>query len=225
MKHHRSIYLLLIYFAVSIGLTACVPPPPPPTPPMPTAEDHFRSGLSYFKDGYFDSAISEFQAAIGLRPNYTEAYYYLGQSYEKKNMVDKAETAYRDAIRTNSRYLEAHEALGLLLFRLNRFPEAKPELEMAVNLGSVSPEVCTKLGEIYLAERQCPKALEMFKKALSLNSNFYPAQDGLKRAQAICRPGSSGYKPPTPATPGSDKGVKKLRTFQGGGKALSPEEF
>ncbi|MCX7822628.1 MAG: tetratricopeptide repeat protein [Syntrophobacterales bacterium] len=221
MKNHRMIRFLLVCVVLS-GLMACVPPPPPPTPPTPTAEDHFRSGLSYFKDGYFDSAISSFQAAIGLRPNYTEAYYYLGQSYEKKNMVDKAEAAYRDAIRTNPRYLEAHEALGLLLFRLNRFPEAKPELEMAVNLGSVSPEVYTKLGEIYLAERQCQRAIDMFKKALSLNSNFYPAQDGLKRAQAICKVPGSGYKPPTD---GDKRGTKKLRTFQGGGKAISPEEF
>lgn len=223
MKRDRRKLVMLLggFLFMVIGLNACAPPPPPPTPPMPTAEDHFRSGLSYFKDGYFDSAISEFQAAVSLNPNYTEAYYYLGQAYEKKNMVDRAESAYRDAIRTNARYLEAHEALGMLLYRLNRFPEAKSELEMAVSLGSVSPDIHAKLGEIYLVERQCQKAIQMFEKALSLNSNFYPAQDGLKRAKAVCGPG--GRRPPYP--PGADGGVKKLKTFQGGGKAIRPEEF
>ncbi len=209
----------ILSIVLMVGVVACVSPPPP-LPPTPTAEEHFRQGMSLLRDGYYDGAITSFQTAVSMNPNYTEAHYYLGQAYEKKNMDAKAEVAYRDCIRTNARYVQAHEALGLLLYRLSRFPEAKAELEMAVSLGSVSPEVYTKLGEIYLVERQCVKARQMFEKALSLNSSFYPAQDGLKRAKTTCGGGDGGgYRPP------SDGGTKKLKTFQGGGKALDPKDF
>ncbi|MBW1974299.1 MAG: tetratricopeptide repeat protein [Deltaproteobacteria bacterium] len=212
MKRQVSLLRFLCLIIVGIALASCATPPPPP-PPEPTAEDHFRSGMSYLNDGYYDAAISEFKAAISMNPAYKEAHYYLGQAYEKKGMDAQSEQAYKDAIRIDPRYIQAHEALGLLLYRLNRFPEAKAELEMAVNLNSVLPEIYTKLGEIYLTEKCCLKARNMFKKALEINSEFYPAKDGLKRAQRLC--GRPPYHRP----------VKKLKKFQGGGKALSPENF
>ena len=58
-------------------------PKPQPQPQMP-----FVAGMSYFGQGEYDKAISEFEKSIELDANHTESYYYLGQCYLQKGMIE-----------------------------------------------------------------------------------------------------------------------------------------
>ena len=46
------------------------------------AEEHYNRGVRYQGQGAQDQAIQEFQAAIGLRLDYAEAYNNLGTAYQ-----------------------------------------------------------------------------------------------------------------------------------------------
>ncbi len=54
------------------------------------AIEHYNTGNNYLKRGYFDFAISEFQAALRLNPDYPEAHFKLGDLYYKMGQVENA---------------------------------------------------------------------------------------------------------------------------------------
>jgi|GEM_PF-854322 len=222
MKATRLVLLLVT--GCLLAACATTPPPPGPMPPAPTAREHLNQGIRLYNGGDFDGALMELRMAVDKDPLLVDAHYYMGLAYEKKSMPSDAERAYRKCIEIDSRYLRAREALGLLLYRSNRFPQAKMELEVAASLNSVMPEVYTYLGEIYLTERNCPKAREMFERALVLNSSFYPAMSGMERYKAVCagkKAPSKGRSKPRPSPPP----VQKKKTFQGGGEWIDPDKF
>jgi len=72
--------------------------------PGEVGELNFKKGMSYFGQGEYDKAITEFEKSIELDPNHTESYYYLGQCYLQKGIVEynnknifKAYSLYRKA--------------------------------------------------------------------------------------------------------------------------------
>ena len=72
--------------------------------PGEVGELNFKKGMSYFGQGEYDKAITEFEKSIELDPNHTESYYYLGQCYLQKGIIEynnknifKAYSLYRKA--------------------------------------------------------------------------------------------------------------------------------
>ena len=56
--------------------------------PQPQPQTPFRVGISYFGQGEYDKAITEFEKSIELKENHTESYYYLGQCYLQKGIIE-----------------------------------------------------------------------------------------------------------------------------------------
>jgi tetratricopeptide (TPR) repeat protein len=51
---------------------------------------YFDRGLAYWFGGSFDNAITDFNMAISLRPNYSGAYTFRGSAYLRKGSYDNA---------------------------------------------------------------------------------------------------------------------------------------
>ena len=58
--------------------------------PSSDAHYYFRQGIAYYETGQYDNAISDFNKALEINPNYAEAYYNRGIINLRKQEYDKA---------------------------------------------------------------------------------------------------------------------------------------
>jgi tetratricopeptide (TPR) repeat protein len=86
--------------------------------PQPQPETPFRVGMSYFGQGEYDKAISEFEKSIQLDPDHTESYYYLGQCYLQKGILEynnkhilKAYSFYRKSYEISEKVIPQYEKM------------------------------------------------------------------------------------------------------------------
>lgn len=79
-----------------------------------------QQGIIAHEAGKFDTALSAYQQAIALRPDFTSAHYYLGSLYEDLQKEDKAIAEYQIVVESDPDsldkliWLRAHNNLGRL---------------------------------------------------------------------------------------------------------------
>ncbi|MEL7039270.1 MAG: tetratricopeptide repeat protein [Cyanobacteria bacterium J06592_8] len=97
-------------------------------------------GVEHYQAREFDSALSNYEKAIALRPDYAEAHYYLGLLYEDLQQYDKARAEYQLALQSDLDALEAltrlkaHNNLGRLYILKKDYTAAIPSLVTGLNL-------------------------------------------------------------------------------------------
>ena len=94
-----------------------------------------------------DDAIAEYQAALKLAPNESEAQRELADLYASAGKNDLAEAAYRPLVASNPKDAELHRALGKALLLQKKFVEAQQELLVAVRLKRDEPNAYVDLAE------------------------------------------------------------------------------
>ena len=129
--------------------------------PQPQPQTPFRVGMSYFSQGEYDKAISEFEKSIELDPNHTESYYYLGQCYLQKGIIEYNN---KKILKAYGLYRKANEIAEQVIPRYKKNIEENP-----TDLNSY-----LKLGYIYETRSIVPfineydQALNYYLKALDL---------------------------------------------------------
>ena len=97
-------------------------------------------GVEHYLAREFNSALSDYQQAIALRPDYADAHYNLGLIYEDLQQYDKARAEYQLAIQSDLNALEpldqlkAHNNLGRLYILKKDYTAAIPSLITGINL-------------------------------------------------------------------------------------------
>ena len=81
------------------------------------ARDAFNRGNAHFEQEEFVQAIVEYTAAIGLNPQYAQAYNSRGLAYLRQGDYDRAIADYTAAIRLNPQYVEAYKNRGFAYYR------------------------------------------------------------------------------------------------------------
>jgi Tfp pilus assembly protein PilF len=116
---------------VVAALSACVHVPS--AQDRHAAEIHHDLGVEALRGGRFPDALKEFDAAIALDDEFSEAWrgrgLVLDLGYGK---VSEAEKAYRHAIEIRPSFSEAHNDLGQLLARTGRYDGAMREFDLAL---------------------------------------------------------------------------------------------
>ena len=96
-------------------------------------------------------AISEYQRAVRIYPNYAEAHNNLGAILLQSGRTTEAVAEYQAAVRLDPDYPDAHSNLGAALSRIpGRLPEAVAELETAVRLDPENARRRAALGSLLL---------------------------------------------------------------------------
>ncbi|HBY56751.1 MAG TPA: hypothetical protein DEG96_02640 [Candidatus Atribacteria bacterium] len=121
----------------------------------------FRMGISYFSQGEYDKAITEFEKSIELDPNHTESYYYLGRCYLQKGIIEYNN---KNIFKAYSLYRKANEIAERVI----------PQYEKIIAEDPTDLDSYLKLGYIYEIRSLVPfnneydKALDYYLKALDI---------------------------------------------------------
>src|SRR6478672_5996579 len=123
----------------------------------------FDLGQNAHAHGDFERAISYYEEAVNLRPEFPEAQFQLGNALVSLQRFDQAETAYRKAIELRPAWASPRSALGLLLVRLNRGADAEAALRLALKLDPQDQTALRTLAGLRLQAGDAKEALVLAK--------------------------------------------------------------
>jgi len=137
--------------------------------PEMVPEAYYGIGLFYYEGGKLDEAVSEFEHAIALSPNYAPAHYNLGNTYVRKGMLDKAISEFKRAIALGFNTADVHNNLGGCYGHKDRLDEAISEFKQAIDINPNFEDACVNIGLTYYRKGELDKAIYEYKKAISIN--------------------------------------------------------
>jgi len=138
--------------------------------------------------GKLPQAISEYETAIRIDPNYSEAYDDLGIALEGlPGRSNDAVQSFEEALRTMPDYPEAACNLGSLLCGIGRLPEGIQWLETAIRMKPDYARASFYLGNALAQSGRIPEAIERYEEALRIRPDFAEASNNL--GMILCRSG------------------------------------
>jgi tetratricopeptide (TPR) repeat protein/tRNA A-37 threonylcarbamoyl transferase component Bud32 len=137
-----------------------------------SADDRFKLGNTYYKEGRFDQAITEYKEALRINPAYAQVHLQLGNAYGEKAKLDLAIEEYKEALCINPDYAEAHNNLGGALANSGNYDQAIAELNEALKIKPNEPKYLYHLGLIYYNYGRLEKSIDTCKEVLRLNPEY-----------------------------------------------------
>ena len=113
----------------------------PKSPPIPPEEQYYNLGMTYRKSQQYPQAIAEFQKAIGLNPDFKEAYHALGLTYLQIGKLDEARKAADAALVIDPTYSFAQQLLDAIGPKPVTPPTPSPAPPKSPSAASTSPQV------------------------------------------------------------------------------------
>ena len=129
---------------------------------------HLNLGDLLSQNGKVDEAITNFQQALQIKPDYAEASYDLGNALLQKGKVDEAITNFQQALQINPDYAKAHNNLGTALFRKGRVDEAIAHYQQALQIDPDYAIAHNNLGNALRQKGNIEEAIVQYQKALEL---------------------------------------------------------
>ncbi len=100
------------------------------------AQKHYKKGFEFHNQGALDQAAQEYQEAIKLNPNLSEAYMNLGAIYVNKKDYAKAIQQFKEVVELNYFNAKAHYNLGMVYVYQGDKDKAEEELKILRSFGS-----------------------------------------------------------------------------------------
>lgn len=134
-----------------------------------------KRGNSYFSLGQFDKAISLYEKAILIKPNYVEAHYNLGQSNHKLGQLDTAVRSYKKVVDINPEFAVNHtnKILNVIyFFSKGQILDALDLLEILIKNSPKDALLFNMIGGCYAALGKVDMSIQNYEKALALKPNY-----------------------------------------------------
>jgi len=166
----------IIVGAVFLFLTGCAAEKPVERAPLPeeTSQTYFNRGVESSQKGDFKKAVSDYNKAIEVNPEFVVAYLNRGNSYSRMGELDKAIADYTKAIELNPRYPIAYYNRGFVYRRMGEYDRAILDFTKAVEIDPKYARAYYYRGHIYHYKGEYEKAWEDIKKARSLGYKVPP---------------------------------------------------
>jgi tetratricopeptide (TPR) repeat protein len=100
-----------------------------------TAEDHYYTGIDFFGEGKIEEAIAEYNRALELDPNFSDALHGLAQAYHAREDFDRTIEAARRILELNPDDILAWTTISRAYQRKGMVPEAEEAGNKARILG------------------------------------------------------------------------------------------
>jgi len=168
---------------LAIVVSACATPPPAVEN---NAEAYSNRGLSWYKKGDHDQAISDFTRAIELNPRYANAYYNRGIAYDDKGQYDRAISDYTRAIELNPKHAKAYITRGIAHGSKGQFDRAISDFNAAIEIDPGGAGVYYNRGLAYRLKGQYDQAISDYTKAIEVNPENRSAYNSMAWILATC---------------------------------------
>jgi len=129
-------------------------------------------GEAYAKLGFFPDAVTAFQKAIKLKPDYTDAWYNLGWAYTRAGNMPEAADVFQQLVKLTPRDPQAWENLGGAYAGEGHPADAISAYKKAVELKPDFADAQFKLGAAYASQGRYPDAINAFRLALKYKHDF-----------------------------------------------------
>ena len=143
----------------------------------------FERGQSAHARGELEKAISFYEQALKVRPEFPEAEFQRGNALASLGRLPEAEAAFRLAISYKKNWSLPFSALGALLMRQDRDKDAEPVFRQALNVDSKDSVALRLLSEIRLRAGDAKEALDLAKRATAIPEAPASAWVGLAIAE------------------------------------------
>jgi tetratricopeptide (TPR) repeat protein len=133
------------------------------------------SGSFYKSNNQLDVAVTKFNQALALKPNYTEVHYNLGVTLRELGLVEEAIKSYKNALNIKNEYPNAHYNLGNALLSIKKYDAAIKHFESAVVFNPEFAQAYYNLGLAYKLIKNDFEAGLSFDKALAIKPDYAEA--------------------------------------------------
>jgi len=93
-------------------------------------------GNSFYAEGKYDQAITEYKKAIEIDSTHLEAHVNLGATYFKQGNYEDASTQFETVLRYQPYHIKAHYNLGLIRVEQGEMVKAKVHYQYLKSIGS-----------------------------------------------------------------------------------------
>lgn len=135
------------------------------------AETLNKEGVALVTAEKFKEAVSLFEQAIKLKPDFAEAHYHLGEAYLELG-DKKAVDAFKQAIKYKSDFALAYSKLGEAYSNGRDYKKAVDAFTQSLHLDSSSALTHYNLGLAYIASEKTESALAEYKVLQTLNPDL-----------------------------------------------------
>ncbi|MBF8274656.1 MAG: hypothetical protein HW380_3761 [Magnetococcales bacterium] len=129
--------------------------------------------------GHPGLALSCWQQALALQPDYADAYGNMGNMFKDIQRYPEAEACYRQALSLQPDHVEANNNLGVLLHGLNRHEEAAAAYEEILRHHPNHVGACFNLGNAFYDMKRWSEAETAYRQALRMNPDHADACNNL----------------------------------------------
>ena len=132
-------------------------------------------GTRYANLGQLDTAISYYEKAISIKPDYAEALYNLGFTLQKLGQLDAAVRSYKKVVAIKPDYAETHnnKILSVIYFFTNgQIPDAIDTLEALIKDNPNDALLFNMIGGCYASLGQLDKAIKHYEQALAIKPDY-----------------------------------------------------
>jgi tetratricopeptide (TPR) repeat protein len=151
------------------------------------AEAHNNLAVALAKAGQTPEAISHWERALRLKPDYAKVDYNWGVALAKAGQMQEAISHWEQALRIKPDYAEAHFNLGIALARAGQMQEAISHWEQALRIKPDYAEAHYNLGLALEQSGDTLGAIAHYEQALRLKPDLTEARGSLARLQATVK--------------------------------------
>jgi len=138
---------------------------------------HVTLGIIYRNTGKYEEAIEEFQKALQLDPENSDAYRELAGAFEKFGRLEEAEAAYKKAIELKPDYWAGHSHLGAYYYYQARYSEAEKMWRKVTELTPDNVRGYYNLGALYQLMDRRDLAITMLKRSIDIKPSWVAASN------------------------------------------------
>ena len=135
----------------------------------PTAEMFAVRGLIYYDRGDYYNAHADFDSAVVLEPDSTEAIFDLALSLEKLGRNDEAIEMYDRLLAVDDKFFNGWYNRGRLHLMKENYSKAIDDFNQALVVEAVSANVVNEIGVAYFRQKKYEEAYETFTRAAEIN--------------------------------------------------------
>jgi tetratricopeptide (TPR) repeat protein len=151
-------------------------------------------GLTYCDQKDYDKGIALFEQALAASPRYADALVNLGAAYHGKSDFQNAIKAYTRSLTLQpdnplvlTNLANVYDAVGATYFNAGDWGNALSNFTEASRYAPDSARIMTNIGSVYVNTGNLPKAIEFYKKALSIDPANAEARQHLAYIDATAR--------------------------------------